>query len=141
MKIIYLLVACLCWYGILKGDLLLQKRRFLNLCLIRCFAAIFHFFCLSTVVSSLMLKFLNWSGGFFSLFRFFINKVLTIASGNTTFTGLILPNSSTLSRCMDLQVTLRSTIHLHKLIIMFLFDPLLCSWRMKTILLFALSTR
>ena len=52
-----------------------------------------------------------------------MKEFLTIASANTTFTGLNLP-SSFLPRCMDLQATSRSTIHLHKFIIVFLSDSL-----------------
>ena len=73
---------------------------FVNLHLIYCFffylqylAAIFHFSIrLHYVMLWLMLKFLNWSGGFFSLFRFFIKGFSTKASGSTIFTDLILPS-------------------------------------------------
>ena len=122
-----------------------KNEVFLNLCLMNYFFSFAISFSNLSIfrsendMSCLMLKFLNWSGGFFSLFRFFIKEFLTIASGNTIFAGLILPFF--LPRRVDLQVTSRSTINVHKFSTVILSDSLLRSWRLKTIILFTLSTR
>ena len=98
----------------LKADLLPHKRSFLSLCLIKCF---FH------------LQYLA------AIFHFWLFWNLETLSWLAWFYLLFLP------RRVDLQVTSRSTINLHKFIIMLLTDSSLCPWRLNTIMLFALSTR